>query len=164
MVYSNWWLVVGAKRYGRSNVVPLSRCDWVAHLSDSLSRSVQLRRKNGNSHSKAKSKSFASITALCARYLATDLKLALKDRIPPRSSRILENLNHFSASVHLISTESPEYIVKWPHITLTNAVVWRGVSCAHGTAITTNFNYLNTFAWHIQDQNCQLRDFVQNKI
>ena len=52
------------------------------------------------------------------------------------TAKILVRLNHFSASVHFISTESREYIVKWAYLTLTNAVIWRGVSYAHGTAMT----------------------------
>ena len=66
MIYFNGWSVVGAKRYRGFNAEPSLGCHGDIHLSDSLSRSVQLRWRNGNSCTKAKSKSYATNITLCA--------------------------------------------------------------------------------------------------
>ena len=55
-----------------------------------------------------------------------------KAKIPPSSSYVPST----SQLLHFISTESRKYIVELPYVTLKTAVIWRGVSNAHGTAIT----------------------------
>lgn len=47
------------------------------------------------------------------------------------TAKILVCLDHFSASVHFIATESPEYIVKLAYIPLSISLICCGVSYAH---------------------------------
>ena len=61
------------------------------------------------------------------------LQTRWQSKIPLISSYVAR---HFSAFLHLTSTESLVCIVQWPYMTLTNVLVWHGVSYAHGMAIT----------------------------
>ena len=127
MVYSNRWSVFGAKRYGGSDVVPSSRCDWVAHLSDSFSKRTTPSKKR-----KLLFESQEQI--ICIDYgIVRTLARNEPKTCPQRqdTAKILVCLNHFSASVHFISTESPEYIVKLAYIPLSISVIYCGVSYAH---------------------------------
>ena len=88
MVYSSGWSVVVAERYDGSNAEPSLGCHGDAYLSYSISRSVQLRWRNGNSRFRAKRKFYASNITLCAFYLIASRKLAYKAKIPPRSLHV----------------------------------------------------------------------------